>query len=74
MGIKLGKYRHYKGFVVEVIAVALHSETLEEMVFYKHKTEVEGYGKVEFWVRPAKMWFEEIEWQEKKVKRFEFID
>jgi hypothetical protein len=34
--IKLGKYKHYKGDTVEVIGEALHSETLEEFVAYKH--------------------------------------
>ncbi len=45
--IKLGKYQHFKGGVYEVIGVARHSETLEEMIVYKSE---EG----EFWVRPKK--------------------
>ena len=30
------KYQHFKGSIMEVIAVAKHSETLEDMVIYKH--------------------------------------
>lgn len=35
--IKVGeKYQHFKGSTMEVIAIAKHSETLEDMVIYKH--------------------------------------
>lgn len=34
--MKLGKYRHYKWSICEVIGVAKHSETLEDIVVYKH--------------------------------------
>jgi len=38
MKVKLGRYQHYKGDVVEVLGKALHSETMEEFVVYKHVT------------------------------------
>lgn len=60
--IKLGKYRHFKGNEYEVISIARHSETLEEMVIYKAL-----YGDGKMWVRPAKMWLEPID-------RFTFIE
>jgi len=66
MKIKLGKWKHYKGGEYEVLGMAVHSETLEEMVIYKN-----GEGVV--WVRPAKMWNETVEWEGKKVKRFILI-
>lgn len=66
--IKLGKYRHFKGNEYEVVAVAKHSETLEEMVVYRAL-----YGDGGFWVRPASMWNETVEREGVKVKRFTFV-
>ena len=66
--IKLGKYKHFKGNEYEVIGIAKHSETLEEMVVYKAL-----YGDGDIWVRPISMWDEEIERDGVKKKRFEFI-
>ena len=62
--IKIGKYRHFKGGVYEVIGVAKHSETLEETVVYRSVTN----GGL--WVRPASMWEEEIERDGVRVRRF----
>lgn len=66
--MKKGIYRHYKGNEYELIDVAIHSETLEEMVVYRAL-----YGEQKLWVRPAYMWEEEVEVDGKKVKRFEFL-
>ncbi len=52
----------------EVIGIAKHSETLEEMVVYRAL-----YGEGELWVRPAAMWYETIERDGKTFRRFEFI-
>ena len=49
-----GIYKHYKGNLYEVLAVAKHSESLDNMVVYKAL-----YGEGEVWVRPANM-FEEV--------------
>ena len=67
--IKKGIYRHYKGNLYEVIGIAKHSETLEEMVVYKAL-----YGEGGLWVRPAKMWNDIIELPEQAVKRFEPVE
>ena len=67
--IELGKYRHFKGNIYVVIAIAKHSETEEEMVVYQ-PFEKEG----DFWVRPLEMWEEEISRDGKTFKRFEKID
>ena len=66
--MKKGIYRHYKGNEYELIDVAIHSETLEEMVVYRAL-----YGDKNLWVRPAHMWEEEVEVDGKIVKRFELI-
>jgi hypothetical protein len=71
MEIKIGKYRHFKGDLVEVIGKALHSENLEEFVVYKH---INGKHIGHLWIRPIKMFLEEIEKNGKKVKRFEYIE
>ena len=68
MEIRLGKYRHFKGKEYEVIGVAKHSESLEEMVIYRAL-----YGEGGLWARPASMWDEEVEKEGKMYKRFTFI-
>jgi hypothetical protein len=66
--IRLGRYRHYKGKEYEVIGVARHSETLEEIVVYRAL-----YGEHGLWVRPKVMFCEEVEVAGRKVPRFEFV-
>jgi hypothetical protein len=66
--IKKGKYRHYKGHLYEVKGIARHSESLEDMVIYKAL-----YGDLGIWVRPLKMFLEDIEVNGKIQKRFDFV-
>lgn len=66
--IETGRYRHFKGNEYEVLYVAKHSETLEEMVVYKAL-----YGEMGIWVRPLSMFCEEIKRDGKTFKRFEKI-
>lgn len=66
--IKIGKYRHYKGNEYEVIGIAKHSETLEELVVYRAL-----YGDGQIWVRPLNNFVEEVEVEGKNVARFEYI-
>jgi hypothetical protein len=69
MNLQPGLYKHYKGQFYEVIGTAKHSETLEELVVYKALYQPEGEN---LWVRPLKMFTEEVEVNGKKMKRFEF--
>ena len=66
--MKLGKYAHYKGPQYEVIGVAKHSETEEELVVYKTL-----YGDFSLWVRPLSMFNEVIEFEGKTLSRFTYI-
>ncbi len=72
MEIKLGKCQHFKGDITEVIGKALHSETKEEFVVYRHITGKYA-GEPYYWVRPVKMFLEEVERDGKKTPRFKFI-
>lgn len=71
--MKMGKYIHYKGEIVETIGVANHSETLEKMVVYKTLTKKPDYPIGTLWVRPQKMFLENVEVNGKKVPRFKFV-
>ena len=67
--LKLGKYKHYKGKEHEVIGLAKHSETLEELVVYRVL-----YGEGQMWVRPLAMFTEEVEVNGTKIPRFKFVE
>jgi len=71
--LKLGKYRHFKGKFYEVVGVARHSETLEELVVYRTLYEDEKFGKNALWVRPKKMFLEKVTIDGKKVPRFKYF-
>ncbi|MFH2019701.1 MAG: DUF1653 domain-containing protein [bacterium] len=70
--IKLGKYRHYKGIMYEVLGVVKHSETLEDYVHYRALYD----NKIsKEWVRPLQMFQETVTLSDGKlVKRFEYLD
>jgi hypothetical protein len=72
MSVKPGKYQHYKGKMYEVVGVAHHSETMEELVVYKALYETEfGFGSL--WVRPAKMFAENVIVNNQSVPRFKYL-
>lgn len=67
--IKPGRYRHYKEKDYEVVGLARHSETEEELVVYRTL-----YGDFDLWVRPLKMFMETVEVDGREVPRFRFIE
>ncbi|NQV13685.1 MAG: DUF1653 domain-containing protein [Parcubacteria group bacterium] len=71
--IKLGKYKHYKSKLYEVIGLARHSETLEELVVYKALYSSSEFGNNALWARPKAMFLETVVIDGKKIPRFEFI-
>ena len=66
--IKPGRYRHFKGKEYEVLGVARHSETEEELVVYRAL-----YGDYGLRVRPVSMWNEAVERDGKTFRRFTYI-
>ena len=68
MELKKGKYRHFKGKEYELLEIATHSETLEQMVVYRAL-----YGDRGIWVRPAGMWWETVEKDGYIGPRFQYI-
>lgn len=68
MQIQKGIYQHYKGNFYEVIEVAKHSETGEDFVVYKQKYEDESV-----WIRPLKMFTENVIVNGKEVPRFKLV-
>lgn len=71
--VKLGIYRHYKNIMVRVIGVALHSETHEELVVYEKLDDVGEFKKGSLWVRPKKMFVEDMTANGKKLPRFKYV-
>ena len=61
-------YEHYKGHHYLILALAKHSETLEDMVVYQ---DVLDTHKV--WVRPQNMFTEFVEIDGEKISRFKRI-
>jgi len=70
--MKPGLYEHYKGKKYEVIGLAHHSETMEELVVYKALYET-TFGKDSLWVRPLAMFNETVEHEGKSLQRFRYI-
>ena len=66
--LPIGRYRHYKGKEYEVLGVARHSETEEELVVYRTL-----YGNFDLWVRPQAMFVETVRVDGVEVPRFHYI-
>lgn len=71
-------WRHYKSIgwtdhTYEVIGIAKHSETEEDIVVYRPLYEVQPdswvYG-YDFAVRPLSMWYDIVEWNGENIQRF----
>lgn len=65
--IRIGRYRHYKGNDYQVIGIARHSETEEEMVVYRKL-----YGDGSMWVRPLAMFVEDVVVDGQQIPRFAY--
>jgi hypothetical protein len=67
--LPLGRYRHYKGGLYEVLGVVRHSETLEPFVLYRSC----GEPEIGVWVRPFAMFIEKINQGTEIRDRFEYL-
>ena len=67
--IRPGRYRHYKGSDYQVVGIARHSETEEELVVYRTL-----YGDGSLWVRPLAMFMEDVVVDGRQVPRFAWVD
>ena len=67
---KPGLYRHFRNRqLYQVLSTARHSETLESLIVYQAL-----YGTYGTWVRPAKMFLEEVTGPDGvKTPRFIFV-
>jgi len=64
-----GIYRHYKNKLYKVIGSATHSETMEQFVVYQPL-----YGEQKLWIRPEKMFHEQISVDGLMVQRFQLTE
>ncbi len=71
--LKPGIYEHYKRKKYEVIGIARHSETLEEMIVYRALYDSKEFGKNAMWVRPKKMFLETVVVNGREVPRFRYV-
>ena len=63
-----GIYKHFKGTKVRVICEALDSETKEPFVVYVHLEDNVN------WIRPKKMFLENVIVDGREVKRFQKVE
>jgi len=60
-----GHWKHFKGGEYDVLGIATHSETLEELVVYRA-----CYGDKKLWVRPKEMFLGTTTVRGEEVRRF----
>ena len=63
-----GTYRHYKDKLYQVIDIATHSESGEQLVVYRPL-----YGEGKLWVRPLAMFCETVTVDGRSVPRFALL-
>ena len=63
-----GVYRHFKCNEYQLLGLARHSETMEELVVYRAL-----YGEGGLWVRPAAMWSETVDRDGYRGPRFIYV-
>lgn len=62
-----GRYQHYKGNFYQVVGIARHSETMEELVVYR------ALYDGTLWIRPRGMFLETVVVEGRTVPRFAYV-
>ncbi len=65
---KIGPYQHYKGGFYTVVGVATHSEDLSKLVVYRSEKDNNN-----LWVRPLKMFMEDVTIKGITQPRFKYL-
>lgn len=68
MNLHAGRYRRFKGNDYEVLGVATHSETQDQLVVYRP---LDGEGGL--FVRPLAMFLEHVDRDGQTRPRFEYV-
>jgi len=70
-----GRYRHYRDKIkeYEVLGIGCHTETKEELVFYRALYDSDEFGPNALWARPLKMFLDTVEYNGKRTPRFERV-
>lgn len=72
--IEVGQlYQHYKGKRYEIIAIGLHTESLEKYVVYRALYNDPEFGNNALWIRPLSMFVEQVTIGGKTIPRFTLV-
>ncbi len=68
MIIKGGIYEHYSGKLYQIVAVARHTETQEDMIIYRPLYDC----AIPFFARPQTMFLESLQKDDTHIPRFRY--
>jgi hypothetical protein len=72
--MKIGKYKHYKGKMYELIGTGINTETEEEVAIYKSLYSTDKYPNGSIWVRPLAMFQDKIKVGGEVIPRFKYTE
>lgn len=72
--VKLGKYKHFKGHIYEVVGTVRDSETMRELVLYMSLYKSDDFGDETLWVRPIDDFYGLVDVDGVKIERFKYIE